>query len=249
LCRVSRWSFGPISGVLGSRCRFGGKPVCLTADALCSSNLRIWVHLESSDSRGCLFGDNALASAGGSSGLGRLPTAMVSAPWGCQSFGIGAASAATPCHPVRCAMPPSRLRGAREGCLQSRRGRTDSPESKWRSISRVPSGSRRVGSLRGVGDRSGPFGESATRARFGGHVTRFGGSADSFGSQPPAESLRGRQRSPNSRAAFGSHETRGDPTALVCARSRKELKAQGSIGHSSVATLARCNGFGDGSKP
>jgi hypothetical protein len=249
LCWVSRWSFGPISGVLGSRCRFGGKPVCLTADALCSSNLRVWVHLDSSDSRGCLFGDNALASAGGSSGLGRLPTAMVSAPRGYQSFGIGAAFAATPCHSVRCAMPPSRLRGAREGCLQSRRGRTDSSESKWRSISRVPSGSRLVGSLRGVGYRSGPFGGSATRVHFGGHVTRFGGSADSFGSQPPAESLRRRQRNPNSRATFGSHETRGDPTALVCARSRKELKAQGSIGHSSVATLARCNGFGDGSKP
>ena len=249
MCRVSRWSFGPISGVLGSRCRFGGKPVCLTADALCSSNFRIWVHLESSDSR--VVSSETTRSLRRVAAQGWVDCQRL---W-CRPLGAVDSSGSellwqrrrvirsdAQCHRPACGAL------ARAAC---------SPDGVIRTL-RGPVGVASVGSLRGAGEsgpfgesanRSGPFGGSATRARFGGHVTRFGGSADSFGSQPPAESLRGRQWSPNSRAAFGLHERRGDPTALVCARSRKELKAQGSIGHSSVATLARCYGFGDGSKP
>jgi hypothetical protein len=198
--------------VLGGRCRFGGKPVCLTVDTSCSPGLRTREHLESSGSRGCSL-RSATRSLRRTAARGWVDCQRL---WR-RSFGTAGPSGQELLRQCRraigqIAMPPSRLRGAREDCLQSRRGRVDSPEATWRSIGRSPRGTTTVG----------PFGEQATRSHFGGNVTRLGGSADSFGSQPPAESFRGLQRNPNSRAAFGPHETRGDPSSRASVRSRRD---------------------------
>jgi hypothetical protein len=81
-----------------------------------------------------------------------------------------------------CATPPSRLRGAREGCLQSGRGRADSSGFVWccavgsfrgTGYSRVPSGSRLHGSA--SADASPASAGRQTSSEFGRQWSSFGG--------------------------------------------------------------------------
>jgi hypothetical protein len=196
-----------------------------SADTPCASGLRTR-GLSSSE-------ESALASADASKG-GETANRL----WR-QSFGSGAASAAPPCHlAMRNAAVP--LAGRSRGLLAVRTG----PRGLF-GVCMVLHKSDPFEELA----ESGPLGEPATRVRFGGRVARFGGSADFFGIRPPMEFLRGPRWSPKSRAAFGRHEMRDDPSPAVSVRSRKDSKAHGSIGLSPVATLARCNGLGDGTKP
>jgi len=94
-----------------------------------------------------------------------------------------------------------------------------------RGLLAVQTGSHRFSGIHVAQRGLSPFGESAIRVHFGGHVTRFGGSADFFGSPPPTKFLREPRRSSNPPAAFGPQETRSDPSPLVSARSRKRTKS------------------------